>query len=299
MKLPKLSLGGAQLGGQYGSLSLADATRLIRTAIDRGVNLIDTSPYYGVTQSETVIGQALAGLNRDRFLLATKCGRYDLADFDFSPARITRSIDESLARLGLDYVDIFQLHDIEFTALPRILDESLPALEKIKQSGKARAIGVTGLPLKIFETVLPRYPLDTIISYAHYTLFDTTLTSILPLTQPRGIQVLNASPVALGMLSPHGPPPWHPAPAALKEFVARVVAKWQAQGVSLAKLSLQHSLAQPAIASTITGVASLAELENALSALSDPLDDELLAAVRADFAPVLDGTWPQGLAENN
>lgn len=299
MNLPKLSLGGAQLGGQYGPLSDADAIRLIHTAIDRGINLIDTSPYYGVTQSETVIGKALAGVNRDRFLLATKCGRYDMADFDFSAARLTRSIDESLARLGLDHVDIFQIHDIEFGSLQQILDESLPALERIKQSGKARAVGITGMPLKIFETILPHYPLDTIISYAHYTLFDTTLTRLFPLTQAHGVTVLNASPVALGMLSEKGPQPWHPAPAELKNFVAQVVAKWQAKGVSLAKLSLQQSLANPAIASTISGMASLAELENSLAALEDPLDLELLAAVRADFAPVLDQTWPSGHPENN
>ncbi len=299
MNLPKLSLGGAQLGGQYGSLTDADAIRLIHTAIDRGINLIDTSPYYGVTQSETVIGNGLAGVNRDRFLLATKCGRYDMAEFDFSAERLTRSIDESLSRLGLDYVDIFQIHDIEFGSLTQIIEESLPALEKIKQSGKARAIGVTGLPLKIFETVLPQYPVDTIISYAHYSLFDTTLMKLFPLTEPRGITVLNASPVALGMLSEKGPQPWHPAPAALKDFVAQVVAKWQTKGVSLAKLSLQQSLANPAIASTISGMATLAELENSISALEEPLDLELLAAVRADFAPVLDATWPSGRPENN
>jgi L-galactose dehydrogenase len=101
------------------------------------------------------------------------------------------------------------------------------------------------------------------------------------------------------MLSEKGPQPWHPAPAELKSFVAAVVAKWQARGVSLAKLSLQQSLANPAIATTICGMASLAELENSLSALADPVDPELLALVRADFAPVYNTTWSQGRPENN
>jgi hypothetical protein len=84
MTLPPLSLGGAQLGGQYGPLSQAEVTTLVRTAIDRGINLIDTSPYYGATHSETVLGHALAGLPREHFQIATKCGRYDHTDFDFS-----------------------------------------------------------------------------------------------------------------------------------------------------------------------------------------------------------------------
>lgn len=299
MTLPPLSLGGAQLGGQYGPLSQAEVTTLVRTAIDRGINLIDTSPYYGATHSETVLGHALAGVPREHFQIATKCGRYDHTDFDFSAPRLTRSLDESLLRLGLDYIDIFQIHDIEHGSLSQIINESLPALARLKQAGKVGHIGVTGLPLKIFTTILPQFPLDTIISYAHYTLFDTTLTDLLPLTQAHGVTVMNASPVALGMLSEKGPQPWHPAPSELKAFVAAVVAKWQARGVSLAKLSLQQSLANPAIATTICGMATLAELENSLSALADPVDPELLALVRADFAPVHNTTWPQGRPENN
>ena len=110
---------------------------------------------------------------------------------------------------------------------------------------------------------------------------------------------MNASPVVLGMLSEKGPQPWHPAPAALKAFVAQVVAKWTAQGVSLAKLSLQYSMANPQIASTVSGMATLAELHDSIAAANEPLDPELLAAVLADFAPIKDSTWPSGHPENN
>ena len=67
-------------------------------------------------------------IRRDRFLLGTKCGRYDVDQFDFSAGRVTRSVDESLRRMGLDYLDIIQCHDIEFDDLQQVVDEALPAL---------------------------------------------------------------------------------------------------------------------------------------------------------------------------
>lgn len=299
LQVSKISLGGAQLGGIYGDIGDDNAIRIVHAALDHGVNLIDTSPYYGVTRSETVLGKALRGIARDRFILATKCGRYNDTEFDFSASRLTRSVDESLHRLGLDYIDVFQIHDIEFGSLEQVVEESLPALEKIKQSGKVGYIGVTGLPLKIFEYVIPRAKIDTIISYSHYSLIDTSLEGLIPLLERQGIGLMNASPVALGLLSEKGPQPWHPAPADLKAFVAGVVAKWHAKGVSLAKLSLQQSMANPSIATTISGMATLAEVEQSVACADEPLDQELLREVLADFAPVKNATWIQGRPENN
>ena len=299
LQVSKLALGGAQLGGGYGEITYENVVRIVRGALDQGINLIDTSPFYGVTRSETVLGQALADVPRDHYIMATKCGRYGDADFDFSAERLTRSVDESLRRLGIDYIDVFQIHDIEFGSLEQIVNEALPAVAKIKQSGKVGFIGVTGLPLKIFEYIIPRFSIDTIISYTHFSLIDTTLTRLLPLAASKGIGVMNASPVVLGLLSEKGPQPWHPAPAPLKAFVADVVAKWHAKGVSLAKLSLQYSMANPQISSTVSGMATLAEVLDSIAAANEPLDPELLAAVLADFAPVANSTWVSGHPENN
>jgi L-galactose dehydrogenase len=205
--------------------------------------------YYGGTVSETVLGDCLrsAAVPRDAFVLATKCGRYT-DGFDFSAARVTRSVDESLARLGLDYVDILHCHDIEFTNLDQvrqshhppptsystnllyqpsvptpasmqIVSETIPALQRIKESGKARFIGITGLPLSIFTYVLDRVPpgsVDLVLSYCHYGINDTALLDSLPYLKSKGVGVITASPLAMGLLTDNGPPEWHPAPEQLK-----------------------------------------------------------------------------------
>lgn len=299
LQVSKLGLGTASFGGGYGEMTAEQAATLVRTALDGGINLIDTAAYYGKTRSESLLGLALKGVPRDRYLMATKCGRYDDALFDFSAERVTRSVDESLQRMGLDMIDIFQVHDIEFGSPAQVVEETLPALEKLRAAGKIRYLGVTGLPLKIFQYVIPRYPIDTIISYSRYTLIDQALTQLFPLLDEHGIGLMNASPVALGLLSPQGPPPWHQARPELIAFCKPVVAKWTAKGVNLPKLSLQQSMACGKIPCTLTGASTVAELEATLAAAAEPLDEALLAEVLADFAPVRNHTWQQGRAENN
>ena len=80
--------------------------KAVGIALDAGINLFDTSPLYGATKSEIVLGNALRSHPRDSYYLSTKCGRYGNDDFDFSPTRVTRSVDESLQRLQTDHIDI-------------------------------------------------------------------------------------------------------------------------------------------------------------------------------------------------
>src|ERR1039457_6127192 len=110
-------------------------------------------------------------------VLATKCGRYGNADFDFSAARVKRSIDESLQRLQTDYVDLLQAHDIEFGEVTQIWSETIPALREIQRSGKARHIGISGYPLKMLRSVAKLAPVDTILSYCRYNLLVTDLSA--------------------------------------------------------------------------------------------------------------------------
>src|SRR5436309_11618857 len=125
LKLSVVSYGAASIGNEYGNLDEAQGIRSLHVALDGGVNFIDTSPYYGRTLSEKVLGKAFKEIPRDRFILGTKCGRYDVSKFDFSAERIVRSVDESLQRMGLDYVDIMQCHDIEFVNMAQIVEETL------------------------------------------------------------------------------------------------------------------------------------------------------------------------------
>ena len=167
------------------------------------------SPYYGLTRAETVLGRALARVARDRYFLATKVGRYGENEFDFSAARVTRSVEESLGRLGIDTIDLIQCHDIEFGDLNQVVEETLPALERLREAGKVRFIGITGYPLRIFREVLERPLVDTILSYCRYTLNDRSLEQMLPYLGARGIGVINASPLAMRLLTDRGAPEWH------------------------------------------------------------------------------------------
>jgi len=299
LKVSTLGAGAAPLGGLYGGITAAEGVRTIHTAIDLGVNFIDVAPYYGVTRAETMLGQALREVRRDRFYLSTKVGRYDRAEFDFSAARVTASVDESLFRLGIEHIDLILCHDIEFTGIEQIIHETLPALNKVRAAGKVRWIGFSGLPLKIYPAVLDHADADAVISYCHHTLQDTTLTGLLPYLKEKNVGVINASPLAMGLLSPQGPQPWHPAGEDIKQACARAAALCQERGGSIARLAVQFAASHPDVATTLVGANSAAEMEQNVAWCAEPIDLELLADVVQVLAPVRDRTWASGRAENN
>ncbi len=299
LRVSVLSYGASPLGSVFRAIDEAEGMRAVHAALDLGVNFIDVSPYYGLTRAETVLGKALRGVPRGRYYLATKVGRYGEASFDFSAARVTASLDESLARLGVDYVDLLQCHDIEFADLDQIVNETLPALRRLQAQGKARFVGITGLPLSIFRSVLDRADVDTVLSYCHYCLNDDSLTALLPYLKRRGVGVINASPLCMGLLSDRGAPAWHPASARLKAAAAEAAAFCRRQGADISKLAIQFSVANPSIATTLVGTASPTNLERNVRWIDEPIDASLLAAVQRILAPVHNETWPSGRPENN
>ena len=299
LRVSALSLGASSLGGVFRPVDEADAIRTVFTAIDLGINLIDVSPYYGLTRAETILGKALKHIPRTKYYLATKAGRYGDAEFDFSAARVTASLDESLARLNVEYVDILQCHDIEFGSLDQVVNETLPALRRLQAQGKARFVGVTGLPLKIFRVVLDRAEVDTLLSYCHYSLNDTALESLLPFLKQKQVGVINASPLSMGLLSNRGAPGWHPAPDDVKAVCARAAAFCREQGVDIAQLAIQFSVANPDLATTLVGTASPDNLAKNVRWLQEPTNAALMDEVKRILAPVHNRTWPSGRPENN
>lgn len=296
MRVSALSLGGSQLGGGFGPVPQVDADRTVRTAFDLGINYVDTSPYYGLTEAERVLGEALRGIPRDRYFLATKVGRYGDAEFDFSAARVVRSVDESLARLGLEYVDLIQCHDIEFGSAEQIVEETIPALRKVQRQGKVRFVGITGLPLAVLRAVGERIEVDCVLSYCHYCLNDTSLTEILPFLEARGVGIINAAPLSMGLLTGKRLPQWHPAPAVLREACRRAYEFCEERGASLPRVALQFSLANPAVHTTVVGTANPEEVRRNVEWASQPPDEELLAGIRGILTPVMNLTWPSGWA---
>ena len=299
LQVSVLSYGASPLGSVFREIDEAEGIRTVHTALDLGMNLIDVSPYYGLTKAETVLGKALRGVDRDRYILATKVGRYGLDEFDFSAARVTTSVDESLARLGVDHIDIIQCHDIEFVNLDQIVEETIPALRRLQETGKVRYVGITGLPIKIFTDVVARAEVDTILSYCHYMLNDTALLEIIPALQAQDIGIINASPLGMGLLTNRGVPDWHLAPADVQQACAQAAAFCDEQGVDIAQLAVQFSVANPDIATTIVGSANPRNIEKNVRWIETPPDPALLAAVQAILAPVMNKSWPSGLPENN
>lgn len=291
-----MSLGGAALGDMYGTLRPGEAADCVHRAIDLGINLIDTSPFYGLTRSETVLGEILQGGWRDRTFLCTKAGRDDVDHFDFTPTHIEESLDASLKRLGTDYVDILIAHDIEFADdLEHVFTDTADILHRLKEKGKCRFVGMSGYPLGVLRTAIERCRLDVVISYCHYSLQNTRLiTELLPVAEAHGVGLLNASPLSMGLLTEQGPPDWHPAPPEIKHAARRAAEVCRRHGSNIAYLGMQFAFAEPRIASTITGTAKIEELERNLEAIASPPDPTILAEVLTCLDPVRDQTWPSG-----
>ncbi len=300
LNLSVVSYGAASMGNEYGNA--ADESRSIRSlhvALDGGVNFIDTSPYYGRTLAEKVLGRAFKEIPRDRFLLGTKCGRYDVAGFDFSYDRILRSVDESLQRMGVDHIDIMQCHDIEFDDMQRVVDEALPALRKAREQGKIRFIGVTGFPLNIFRYILDRTELDCMLSYCHYSLNNTSLLGLIPYLKAKGVGIMSASPFSERLLTRQPLPPWHHAPDALKAQCRKAVEFCDAKGVDIAKLAFQFTLQNPDITTSVPGTANPDNMAAMLRWLHEPVDHELIAEVMRLLEPTKNVLWRVGRQENS
>jgi L-galactose dehydrogenase len=296
LSVSALSLGGVAFGNMYGTLGPGEADHCVRRAIELGVNLIDTSPYYGQTRSEAVLGPILANGLRDKVYLCSKAGRNGFSDFDFTPAAMGRSVEASLKRLRTDYLDILIAHDIEFAEdFEVVFTDTAAVLHKLKAAGKCRFVGMSGLPLGILRTAIERCNLDVVISYTHYTLQSQTLLSgLLPVAENHGVGVMNASPLCMGLLSDHGPPDWHPAPAAVKAAGRAAAELCRSRGASLATLGMQYCLREPRIPTTISGAARAEEIEANVRATETPIDAELLQQVLATFEQVRDVTWASG-----
>ncbi len=298
LNLSLIGFGGAALGGVFGNFDPGEGMRAVHLAVDSGINFFDTSPYYGITLAETRLGAALVG-RRERVILATKCGRYGMDEFDFSAKRVTASIDESLRRLHTDYVDLLQVHDLEFGDARQVIDETLPALRRLQQQGKARYIGITGYPPKLLRRIAEGAPVDSILTYCHYNLMNTDMDEVLTaFARERGIGLINAAALHMGILTENGPAEWHPAPQAVRDAGKKAAEFCRNHGADIAGLAMRFSLAHPYVSSTLVGMANTRQVEASLELLRSSSDPELLRQVEAILAPVFNYVWPSGRAEN-
>jgi L-galactose dehydrogenase len=294
-----LGYGTSPLGNVYNDVDTREVTRAIHHAIESGINFFDSSPYYGLTLAEERLGQALLG-KRQATVLATKCGRYGLADFDFSEKRVLASVDESLRRLKTDYLDLYQAHDVEFGDFDQIVNETVPALRKIQQQGKARFIGITGYPTNFLVRVAKQVPVDTILSYCHYNLMNTDLDEALtPFAKANGLGLINASALHMGILTPRGGPEWHPAPVAVRAAAKRATELCRSRGVDISRVAIRFCLDHPYVSTNLVGMSTVEEVKENLKLFRIQTDPELIKEIRATLGTALNCVWPSGKPQNH
>ena len=300
LRLPILSFGASSLGQEFRKVTLDEALRSVRVALDCGLNFIDTSPFYGRGMSEVLLGIALRDVPRDSYTLSSKLGRYDSQHFDFSAKRVAESVDVTLHRLGTDHLDILFCHDIEFVKMQQIVDETLPALRKVQQQGKVRFVGFSGYPMKIFKFILDQTNVDCVLSYNQYTLQNTRFgDEAVPYLKAKGVGVINAGPFSARLLTNASLPQWLKEPESVKAAARRAAAHCASKGVDIAKLALQFSCANPDMTTTIAGSANPDNVRNWAKWVAEPLDQQLLAEVQEIFKPVKNIGHVEGLKENN
>ena len=294
-----LGFGASPLGNVFEEVEEQEGINTVHYAIDHGVNFFDVSPFYGITLAETRLGKALKGKRKEVFL-ATKCGRYDLRAFDFSAKRIEASIDESLQRLQTDYVDLFQLHDIEFVSKEQILQEAVPAIEKIKASGKARFIGITGLPVRYLAEIARQVEIDTVLSWAHYNLLQDELNDeLVPLSKEKGFGLMNAAPLMQRVLSDAALPEWHNAPKEMLAIQPVLLGICQKYGVRLSDVAMRFAMDHPDIATTIVGMCRMTSIQKNIASLDFKIPEGLLEELSVAIQPIKNLMWFEGEEANN
>lgn len=299
LELSALSFGASSLGQEFRQVDITEAMRAVHVALDRGMNFIDTSPYYGRGMSEVLLGPALRGIPRDSYYLGTKLGRYDANHFDFSAKRVVESVDVSLHRLGVDHLDIMLCHDVEYVDLQQIVDETIPALRKVQEQGKVRFIGISGYPMHIFKTILAQTTLDVVLSYNHYTLQNTMFADLVPFLKQQDVGIMNAAPFSARLLTSAALPPWHKATPEVRATAKAAADHCTSRGVDIAQLALQFSLANKDMTTCITGSANPDRVSQWVDWSEQPLDEDLLTEVQAILKPINNWFYIEGRPDNN
>ena len=297
MKVSALSFGASSLGGVFHALQESSGIETVYAAIENGINFIDVSPYYGHLKAETVLGKALKGLKRESYYLSTKVGRYGkdgVNYWDYSAKRAQESVFESMERLHVDYLDLINVHDIEFADLEQICNETLPALVELREKGVVKHVGITNLNLRHFRYVIDHVPagtVESVLSFCHYTLNDDSLADYLDYFASKGVGVINASPFAMGLLTERGAPQWHPAPEPLKRLARKALDFCKERGISLEQLAVAFSIHNPKISTTLFSTTNKENLLRTIRYTEAPYQPELVAQVQALFDPGFRDTW--------
>ena len=302
MKISHLSFGASSLGSVFRETNEKESFEAVEAAIEGGINFIDVSPYYGHYKAETVLGKALRNVPRDKYYLSTKVGRYGkdgVNTWDYSARRVTDSVYESMERLGIDFIDLINVHDIEFQAslpggLQKVVDETLPALVELREKGVVGHVGITDLQLQNLKWVIehcPKGTVESILNFCHYTLNDDALGDFMGFFEHEGVGVINASPLSMGLLSQRGVPSWHPAPKPLVQACEKAAQHCMDKGYPIEKLAVQYSVSNPRIASTLFSSANPDNVRRNIEWANEEPDWQLVQEVKDIIGDQQRVTW--------
>lgn len=298
MRVSNLGFGASSLGGVFHDIREAEGIKAVHTAVENGINFIDVSPYYGYYKAETVLGKALVDIPRDKYFLSTKVGRYGengKNSWDYSAERVTKSVYESMERLHIDYIDIINVHDVEFADKNQIVDETLPALVKLREEGVVKHVGITDLQPENLKWIIEHVPagtIESVLCFCHYCLNDELLNDYFDFFKEKGIGIVNASPFSMGLLSKRGAPDWHPAPATLKEACAKAAAYCEEKGYPIEKLAVQYSVSNNEnIATTLFSSANPANVLKNIGYVNEPMDEDLVKKVQEIIGDQMRVRW--------
>jgi D-threo-aldose 1-dehydrogenase len=283
VEVSRLSLGTAAFGGLYRSVSETDCTDTLLTAINNGINFIDTAPHYGKGTSEVRIGNAIAGQDRASFVISTKVGRLLVpsnaeideffmdADntverkFDFSAEGVRQSLESSLERLGIESVEILFIHDPDSHADEAIL-EAYPELDRMRSEGIIKAIGVGMNQCAIPTRIMKETDIDVVLIAGRYSLLDQeAMEELLPTALARNVDVIVAGVFNSGILAnpvKGATFDYLPASDELLAKAVRIREVLDGHQVSLTSAALQFPLRHPAVKSVLVGCRSAAEVES-------------------------------------
>jgi len=325
LRVSTLGMGCGGFGRLYGKEeSQETATSAVRLALERGINLFDTAPFYGNFRSEQMLGQAFADVSnefpRSSYLISTKVGRYakgpphpvDDANWNWSAKRIAKSFQGSLKRLQTTSIDILFCHDVEYGDLNLLLSEALPLLFNLKKKGLIRRIGISAYNLDSLSWVLENSPvrIDVILSYCMHNLHTQQLARAVCYWRSLNpeVGVINASPLSMGLLTSSGAQPWHPASTYVKRRARLCSELCLSKGTDLARLGAIWCFknSQGVVDVTLAGFKRPVEVRVSLEAYQAALSPSATSAMELELmdevlklmAPVSQDIWVEGEEEN-
>ena len=302
VKVSRLSLGTAPLGGLFKSVPETESDTVIHEALDAGIAYIDTAPLYGYGVGEVRVGRGIKG-HRRQPIISTKVGRllrpgknleYDKFPdsdpnieiyFDHSAAGIRKSLEESLKRLDRDSVEIAYIHDAD-TWVREAIDVVYPELHKMRDEGliKAIGIGMNWCPTSI--AIMKETELNIALIAGRFTLLDQSAQDELyPLALKKKVPIIAAGVFNSGVLANPVPGAYYDYEPASHEIIekARAIGKYLEKfDVSLPAAALQFPLRHPAVASVLTGAASVKELRENIANFDAQIPDELWSQMEAE-----------------